>query len=296
MTNKDKAIALGVVFVWGINFLFMKLALDSISPAVLGMLRFACLSFPALFFLKKPPIAWRWLILYGLTMSFGQFGFMFLALSMGVPTGLSALVHQSQVFFTVLLVVMVFGEHIKPNHLIGMVLAGVGLGMIGVGQYQGGLALVGLLVVMSGSLSWAVGNVIIKKLSTTHAPISPVSLVVWGNLSALVAFTLLSFGLYGTEGVVSQVSHLNPIGWVSVLYLAYVASLFGYAGWGDLLSRYPASQVTPLALLVPVFALITGFVVLDERLGLWHWGGILVVMTALMIHVFGFKLPSKNTP
>lgn len=99
MKTADKLIATGVVFAWGINFMFMKFALNDISPAVLGWLRFSFLLLPALFILKKPPVAWRWLILYGLTMSFGQFGFMFLALSMGVPTGLSALVHQSQVFF-----------------------------------------------------------------------------------------------------------------------------------------------------------------------------------------------------
>lgn len=290
MNNTDKLIALGVVFAWGINFMFMKFALDDISPAVLGWLRFTFLLLPALFLLKKPPVAWRWLILYGLTMSFGQFGFMFLALSMGVPTGLSALVHQSQVFFTVMLVVAVFGERICANHLAGMLIAGVGLFLIGVGQYQGGMALMGLFVVMAGSLSWAVGNLVIKKISTTQTIINPVSLVVWGNVSTWVAFGLLAFGLYGADGMLAQVVGLQPLGWLSVLYLAYVASLLGYAGWGDLLARYPASQVTPLALLVPVVALLTGYVMLGERLGTWHWVGIVMVMAGLMAHVFGLRV------
>ncbi|WP_335583256.1 hypothetical protein [Moraxella bovoculi] len=52
---------------------------------------------------------------------------------------------------------------------------------------------------------------------------------------------------------------MNWAGWASVLYLDYVASLLGYAGWGYLLSKHPASQVAPLALLVPVSALLVGF-------------------------------------
>lgn len=289
MTRTDQLIALGVVFAWGINFMFMKIALGDITPVVLGMLRFAFLLFPAIFILKKPPVPWRWLAVYGLTISFGQFGFMFLALSMDVPTGLAALIHQSQVFFTVILAVLIYKESIKINHLIGMLLAVVGLMLIGVGQYER-TALIGLFVVMSGSLSWAVGNLVVKKIGA----VNPLSLVVWGNVSSLLAFSLVSFGLYGADGVMTQVATLSWDGWASVLYLAFVASLLGYAGWGDLLSRYPASQVTPLALLVPVVALVVGFVFLDERLNLWHWSGIVVVMISLLIHVFGFKIKNLN--
>lgn len=290
MTRTDQLIAAAVVFIWGINFMFMKIALDDISPMVLGMLRFMFLMLPALLIFKRPEVPWRWLILYGLTISFGQFGFMFLALSMGVPTGLAALVHQSQVFFTVILAVLLFREPIRRNHLAGMLMAALGLVLIGVGQYQGSAALMGLWVVMAGSFSWALGNLVVKKLGTVH----PVSLVVWGNVSTLLAFTAMSFLLYGAGGVAAQVMNLKWGGWLSVLYLAYIASLCGYAGWGTLLARYPAGQVTPLALLVPVVALLTGFVFLDERLNVWHWSGIMVVMVSLLVHVFGFAVGQKK--
>lgn len=285
MSKKDTLIALGVILAWGINFLFMKFALFDVSPMVLGMLRFALLIIPAIFFLPRPKVAYSWLFLYGLTISFGQFAFMFLALSMDVPTGLAALVHQSQVFFTVLLTFLLFKESVRRHHLFAMLIAVVGLCLIGIGQYQGSLALMGLFVVMAGSFSWALGNIVVKKLGA----VNPLSLVVWGNLSALLAFTLTSVWLYGLQGVSEQIAHLHWRGWLSVMYLSYVASLLGYGGWGYLLSRYPASQVTPLALLVPVVALLAGMLVLSERLLLWHWLGIVVVMMALVIHVFGAK-------
>lgn len=290
MVKKDWLIALSVVLIWGINFIFMKIALHDVSPMVLGMLRFAFLLMPALLFLARPKVALRWLILYGLTISFGQFAFMFLALSMGVPTGLAALVHQSQVFFTVLLSALIFKEGVRSHHLLAMLMAAAGLSLIGMGQYQGDLALVGLFVVMAGSFSWALGNIVVKKLGN----VNPMSLVIWGNVSTFWAFAIGSLLLYGIDGVVAQVVSLRFGGWLSVLYLAYVASLLGYGGWGYLLSRHPASQVTPLALLVPVVALVAGMVVFGERLTLLHWLGIVVVMAALLVHVFGAKALSGS--
>lgn len=210
---------------------------------------------------------------------------MFLALSMGVPTGLAALVHQSQVFFTVILAALVFKEGVRRHHFFAMMIAAVGLFLIGVGQFQGDMAVIGLFVVMAGSFSWALGNIVVKKLGN----VNPISLVVWGNLSTFVAFTAGSLCLYGADGVGVQIANLKPLGWLSILYLAYVASLLGYGGWGYLLLRYPASQVTPLALFVPVVALLAGVLFMAEQLTAWHWLGIVVVMASLLIHVFGAK-------
>lgn len=125
---------------------------------------------------------------------------MFLALSMDVPTGLSALLHQSQVFMTVLLVAIMFKEAALRHHLIAMIAAAVGLALIGVGQYQGNSPLVGLWVVLAASFCWAVGNIVVKKLGA----VNPLS-VVWGNILALGAFAVGSLWLYGIDGLSAQV-------------------------------------------------------------------------------------------
>lgn len=124
---------------------------------------------------------------------------MFLALSMDVPTGLVALLHQSQVFMTVLLVTSMFKEAVLRHHLIAMIAAAVGLALIG-GQYQGSSPLVGLWVVLAASFCWAVGNIVVKKLGA----VNPLS-VVWGNILALGAFAVGSLWLYGIDGLSAQV-------------------------------------------------------------------------------------------
>ncbi|OSI30832.1 EamA family transporter [Neisseria dumasiana] len=285
MNLKDYLLILLVIGIWGVNFLFMKFALNEIPPMVLGMLRFFCVVFPAVFLLKRPPVPWHLLAAYGLTISFGQFALMFTALDWGLPTGLAALMLQVQVFFTVLIAGIVLREPVLAHHLLGMFTAAVGLVFIGIGHYQGQLPITAMLPVFGAAASWACGNIIVKRIGSVNA----LSLVVWGGIPAFCAFTLASLMLYGTDGLAQHISNLTWKGIVGILFLAYVASLVGYTGWGALLAKHPAGRVTPFALLVPVIALLAGYLVLNERLAAWHWLGIVVVMAGLTLHIFGGK-------
>lgn len=114
--------------------------------------------------------------------------------------------------------------------------------------------------------------------------------MIWDSFSALLAFTAVSFALYGFDGVQQHLANLSWQGIIGILSLAYAASLIGYSGWDVLLSQHPAGKITPFALLVSVFALLAGYVVLDERLGIWHWPGIITVVCGLLLHIFGRRL------
>ncbi len=65
------------------------------------------------------------LVAYGLAIGVGQFGLLFLAIKLGMPAGLSSLVIQLQVFFTIFpRVGVLFGERPAGAQLVG---AGVAL-------------------------------------------------------------------------------------------------------------------------------------------------------------------------
>ena len=144
--------------------------------------------------------------------------------------------------------------------------------------------------ILGAAVSWALGNIVVKYIGKVNA----LSLVVWGNISSLLLFALASFALYGGGGVWQQISGLSLRGLFGVLFVAYAASLIGYAAWGSLLSRYPAGKITPLSLLVPVVALLVAWALLNEYLNIWHWLGVVLVMAALLIHVFGGKIAFKR--
>ena len=103
MTRRDGLLAMLVVVVWGLNFVVIKLGLHNMPPLMLAGLRFLLVAFPALLFVARPKIPLRLLLGYGLTISFGQFAFLFCAINLGMPAGLASLVLQAQAFFTIVL-------------------------------------------------------------------------------------------------------------------------------------------------------------------------------------------------
>lgn len=100
MTRKDGLLALLVVVVWGLNFVVIKLGLHNMPPLMLAGLRFMLVAFPALLFVARPAIPLRLLLGYGLTISFGQFAFLFCAIGLGMPAGLASLGKPSSPSFS----------------------------------------------------------------------------------------------------------------------------------------------------------------------------------------------------
>ncbi len=100
MAWKDLLLALVVIVAWGVNFVVIKVGLHGVPPMLLGALRFTLAAVPAVFFVPRPRIPWRMLLLYGATILLGQFVFLFTAMYVGMPAGLASLVLQAQAFFT----------------------------------------------------------------------------------------------------------------------------------------------------------------------------------------------------
>jgi len=78
-----------------------------------------------------------------------------------------------------------------------------------------------------------------------------------------------------------------------VVYLALAATLIGYSLWGKLLSSLPTHMVAPLTLMVPVVGLSSAWLILGEALNSLQIAGALIVMSGLLINVFGQRLLEK---
>jgi O-acetylserine/cysteine efflux transporter len=283
MHARDRFLALAIVCVWGVNFVVIKVGLAGVPPMLLGALRFCLVVFPAIFFVPRPRVPWRMLVAYGATISLGQFAFLFYAMAVGMPAGLASLVLQSQAFFTLAIAALWLGEPIRWNNVAGMVVAGAGLALIGAGAASGGMSVAGFLLTLCAAFCWASGNIVSKKIG----PVDLLGLVIWGALIPIVPFALLSLWFEGPARIVASVTHVSGMGVFAVLYLAFAATVFGYTMWGRLLTRYPASQVAPLTLLVPVVGLVSAHVLLGEDLSAAQWIGAAVVMAGLLVNVFG---------
>ena len=98
LSGRDLAAALIVVVLWGVNFVVMKFALRDFTPLQLGAARYVFAVLPLALFIRPPKIPWKWVVLYGLFQGLGQFGFLFLALQVGMTAALASVLLQTQVF------------------------------------------------------------------------------------------------------------------------------------------------------------------------------------------------------
>lgn len=281
MPARDLGFAMLVILVWGLNFVVIKIGLDDLPPMLLGAMRFTLAAIPAVFFIRRPQIPLRWLLAYGLTISFGQFAFLFSAMSVGMPAGLASLVLQSQAFFTLLFAAMVLGERVRAHNLIGLCVAAAGLLLIGLNSGVG-MTFSGFILTIAAASMWAMGNIITKRVGKVDL----VSLVVWGSLIPPLPFLAMSLLLEGPQQIGAALENISLSAVLALFYLAFGATLLGYSLWSRLLSRYPAAQVAPFSMLVPIIGLSSSAVLLGEQLSQLQMYGTLLVMAGLAINVF----------
>lgn len=285
--------ALLVVLVWGVNFVVIRWGLNEVPPFLLAATRFSLVVFPAIFFIKRPNMPWRWLIAYGLFNSFGQFAFLFWAMKVGMPAGLASVVHQAQVFFTLIFSVLILQQRTQVAQWLGLAIAVLGLSLIAYGKSAGlatsmQMTTIGLVLNLLGAASWAVGNVVVSAMRRAGIQAEPLGLVIWSSLVPIVPFLLIS-ALFER----SVYPNWHTLSWhsgVSALYLAWGATVLGYGLWSRLLHLYEPNQVAPFTLLVPVVGLLTAWWVLGEWLNVWQYWGSACLLLGLVVNVLGKRV------
>lgn len=288
---RDLVLALLVILVWGVNFAVIKVGLAGVPPLLLGALRFMLAAFPALLFFKAPKVPLRLYLAFGLTMSVGQFAFLFSAIHVGMPSGLASLVLQSQSFFTLVLTAVWLRERWQGNQLAGLLLAAGGLVLIG-SAHGASMPLLGFLLTVAAAAMWACGNIVSRAVGR-HGPMNQLAFVVWASLVPPLPLLALSLLIEGPAAISTALQGFGLASFASVAYLAWAATLFGYGVWTFLLSRYPINRVAPFTLLVPLVGLTTGWLAFGETLQPVHFIGGALLMVGLFVNLFGAPLLAR---
>lgn len=289
MPPRDILLALTVPVVLGLSFIAIRWGVDEVSPLLLTALRYTFAALPAVFFIRRPQVDWRVLVGYGLAIGVGQFGLLFIAIKLGMPAGLSSLVIQLQVFFTILFAYAMFGERPGGWQIAACLIAFAGIGVIAIERVEGAAALPLLLTVIA-AVFWGLGNMAGKKAGR----IDMVSLIVWSALVPPLPLLAASLILEGPGALPSALAHISWRGVASIAFMSYLATIFGFSMWASLLSRYSASQVSPFALLIPVVGIIGGALLLGEHVTILELAGGALVFIGLLINIFGPRLMARR--
>jgi len=284
LSLRDAGLGLLVVFIWGTNFVVVRWGLGTLPPLLMAAIRFALVLFPAIFFLKKPDIAWSNLLFYGLCLGTGQFGLLYIAMDGYISPGMASVVMQMQVFFTIALAMWRTGEKIKPHQMAAFALAIAGMGVIALHNGQG-TTIAGVVLVLLAALGWALGNQASREAGQKQIELNMLAYVVWAAIFSVPPLLILSLLTEGPTAIVQGIHHATLTTWAAVLWQSVGNTMFGYACWAWLLSRYPAATVAPLSLLVPIFGFAASATLLGEPLPAWKIGATLLIMAGLAVNL-----------
>jgi len=286
MTRRTHVYAmLGVLsLLWGIAFVGIKEALAELSPAALTILRFAiadaCLLVvmaawaPARPRLQRGDV-WR-LVVLGVT---GVPGY-HLALNWGeqrTSASVASLIVATAPVMVALGSAALLGERATARRWIGIGLAFSGVAVLALADPADGVqtSVIGVLVSVIAPLMWAIYVIVGKPLADRASAIQVTA------ASMLIGSLFLLPLLRGET--FEEIGALSGSGWLWMVLLGVGSSVAGYFIFVWALGKMDATKVSVFLYAVPVVALFTAWLILDERLGVSMIFAAAMVITGVVL-------------
>jgi O-acetylserine/cysteine efflux transporter len=287
-------LAVSIAVIWGTNFVVIKWGLAGFPPFLFGALRFALSSLPLLVFVPRPQLPWSRMIAFGLVQGAGQFGLLFYAMRSDITPGLTALVLQAQVFFTVIVSAVWFREPIRRLQCAALVVGASALCLIawrGAASGDSSVTTLGLVLTIGAGAGWTAANFI----GRAAGRVNMLQFMVWSSIFAAAPLFILSLTFEGYARDVNAMATATSTAWMALAWQAVGNTLFGYGCWNWLLVRHPASAVAPMALLIPVIGMASSAVLTGESVPGWKIaaGSLVIVSLAMNLIASRSAMQSK---
>jgi drug/metabolite transporter (DMT)-like permease len=206
---------------------------------------------------------YNWLFLTGLTLAPASDG--------------SILVPGTIPLLTMILAVLLLGEHIGRRAMLGMAVAIAGLlVVIGPGRATGGTRLTGDLLFLSSSGFWAAYNILVRLAGQRFDAIS-------ATLYAMVAGAIFLLPLALISGDAIALESASGRAWASIGYLVIFGSILAFVFLQVGIARIGAARASAFTLLVPLFGVVLSIIFLAERPSVLAIAGGVVVLGGLWL-------------
>ena len=293
--------------IWGSSFLFIRVGLDEgIAPLMMVSLRVlvAGLLLGSLMIwrggrLPTSRAAWGRITVLALTNVVLPYVLMAWGLQY-ILTGLGAIINASVPLFTILLAGLVLhDEPVTVGRLSGLLVGFLGVIVLALpsltrstGDTAAWLAIGGMLAIALASLLYAIAAVYTRH-RITGKPLVTSSDGRARPLSSLeISFTgfLVSFALLlpltlvferPTDGLVALPQ--SAAGWFAMIWLGALGTGIAYVLFFGLIERWGATRTTLVTYVIPVIAILIGFVLLGERLEPLELVGAMLVLSGVAV-------------
>ena len=265
---------LAVAIIWGLGWVAGRVAASEIEPFTAGWVRYiiavACF-FVFLVLTKQWMVPskdqLKLIVAIGFLSTFLYQAFFMYGMKW-TAAGDASLMITFNPLFTAILAVPFLGEKFDSRLGTGLFLAVCGVGVIAwyspnvdipTNQRLLGDALIGM-----SALSWACTTLLMKKAMTGQKPMSPLHLTVWSSAVGLLIQTPAVMWEFSEVGLPNDVS---IEAWSWLVFLAVFSTVLSYVWFADGINIIGAGKSAMYVYLVPIFGILSGWVLLDEKLG-----------------------------
>ncbi|MES2252212.1 MAG: EamA family transporter [Pseudomonadota bacterium] len=264
MSLNHVLLAVLVAFLWGFNFVVMKLGLTEMPQFLFSGLRFLFVAFPLVLFIPKPKTSWPILIGIGFSQGFLSFACMFKGMTLGTPAGLSSIILQMHIPFA--LVLSYFVLNIKPTNqqIAGVSIAVIGMYLIVLSLNYHFISISAFLMVVLAASFWATANLLLK----LAGPVDSFALVIWSCLFSPIPNFICSYYIEGPDAIIASFSGLSLYGFGALFYTIVFATWIGATLQTYLIKHYSPIVVAPYSLLIPIVGMASGWIFLGETMSL----------------------------
>ena len=287
MKTRDIFIALLVPVVLGFGFVIAKPAMDYFPPYLLMGMRFTIPALMLVWWFPLPKGLYFDLFKVSLIGSTLQYGLTYTGLNI-IDASSAVLLVMLEVPFGLIIAFFLLKEIPTIKNIAGLIIAFIGVFILtGAPNLEG--KYIGVVLVLSGSFTWALGAVLAKPLSKK---IGAFALMTWLCVFSGPMLLLVSFIFDGNP--ITFILSANINSWLTVIFLGFFMQPVGYAAWYYVLRRYPVNKVMPVLLILPVTGLVTSIFLLGEDPPKQVFLGGLVIIFGVAMILFTKKNKKKE--
>jgi drug/metabolite transporter (DMT)-like permease len=279
---------LSIYIIWGSTYLAIRFAVETLPPFLMAGVRF---TIPGIIFYvwqrqrgESAPnkLQWRSAIVIGFFLLVGGNGAISWA-EQRVVSGVTALLIGSMPIWMVL-IDSVWNRNRRPG---STTLTGVLLGLAGIillivpslsESSENPLDLLGVLVVLLGTLSWTVGSLYSRDAALPKSPLLGTGMEMLAG-----GVILLLWGTTTGEWNRLELAHVSTRSLLALLYLIIFGSMVGFSSYTWLLRNAPTPLVSTYAYVNPLIAVLLGSLLADEPLTLNIFLSALVIVSAVFL-------------
>lgn len=283
MNTKVWGMLILLSILWGGSFFFVGVAVYDLPPLTIVTLRVGIAAFTLwgialMLGLRTPKSIKVWGAFLGMGLLNNVIPFVLIVWGQTqIASGLASILNAATPIFTIVVAgILLPDERPTPLKLVGVALGFVGVAvMIGVPTLGRDSNLLAQLAIVGAAISYAFAGVYGRRFKSLGA--NPV-ITAAGQVTASTLI-LLPISLF-VDGTI-DVSEVQTSTWIAILGLAVASTAIAYVLYFEILELAGATNVLLVTLLVPVSAVLLGWLFLNESLELIHVLGMALIALGL---------------